>query len=143
MTDKATDLLEELKNKNKKWYLFVLEYIKDFNGARAAKEAGYTAKFAARRAFELLEKPEINAALQQAMEERSERTKIDADWVLTEAVDLYKECRQEGDRKSASTVLKTIGTHVDVQAFKEKHELTGPNDGPIEIVERKIVRPKT
>jgi phage terminase small subunit len=62
---------------------FVAEYLKDLNGTQAAIGAGYSPKTAAVIAVENLIKPNVKAAIDEAMGERIQRTKIDADWVLT------------------------------------------------------------
>lgn len=62
---------------------FVEEYLVDAVGAHAAIRAGYSPRGAKKRAWLLLKKPEIAAAIETATAERSERTKIDADWLLT------------------------------------------------------------
>lgn len=63
---------------------FVEEYIIDLNGAQAAIRAGYSPKTACCIASENLAKPAIQAALQQAIQERSKRTEVTADRVLEE-----------------------------------------------------------
>ncbi|TAT76024.1 terminase small subunit [Rhizobium ruizarguesonis] len=78
---------------------FVEEYLIEMNGAKAAVRAGFSKRTAAVQASQLLAKPEIQAAIEAAKIERSERTKIDADWVLTrlaaeaqaDLADLYDE----------------------------------------------------
>ena len=61
---------------------FVEEYLIDLNATQAAIRAGYSKRTARAIAAENLQKPDIVAALQQKMVERSERTEIDSDWVL-------------------------------------------------------------
>lgn len=67
----------------KKWR-FVEEYIKDLNATQAAIRAGYSARTAASQGERLLRDVDVQAALQEAMKQRSERTKITADNVLRE-----------------------------------------------------------
>lgn len=69
----------ELTGKQKR---FVEEYLLDINATKAAIRAGYSAKTAEAIGWENLRKPEIQAAIQAAMQQRSERTQIDQDWVL-------------------------------------------------------------
>lgn len=84
---------------NAKQARFVQEYLIDLNATQAAIRAGYSEKTAGQQGFELLKKPEIEIALAEAQAERAERTKIDADWVLTrlateataDLADLYDE----------------------------------------------------
>lgn len=63
--------------------LFVAEYLKDLNATQAAIRAGYSEKTAYSQGQRLLKHVEVAAALTAAQQARSERTKIDADWVLT------------------------------------------------------------
>ncbi|WP_449395573.1 terminase small subunit [Devosia riboflavina] len=78
---------------------FVAEYLIDLNATQAAIRAGYSPKTANRIGPELLTKPAVAAAVSSAQSQRAERTKIDADWVLTrlaaeaeaDIADLYAE----------------------------------------------------
>ena len=67
---------------SKMMQVFILEYIKDFNGTRAATDAGYSPKTARQKAVELLNDPRIDAAINEAIKERTKRLRIDADTVL-------------------------------------------------------------
>lgn len=62
---------------------FAAEYILDFNGAQAATRAGSKAKDVYAAASEFLSNPKIQAEVARLMAERSQRTRINADWVLT------------------------------------------------------------
>lgn len=62
---------------------FVDEYLIDLNASQAAIRTGYSEKTAGAIGFELLKKPEISEAIETAMANRSERTKINADWLLS------------------------------------------------------------
>lgn len=66
---------------------FVEEYLIDLNATQAAIRAGYSEKTAYSIGQENLNKPEIAAAIAAAQAERSQRTKIDADWVLKRLAD--------------------------------------------------------
>ncbi|PZP53765.1 MAG: terminase [Agrobacterium fabrum] len=66
----------------KKQRRFVEEYLIDLNGAQAAIRAGYSGRNANDQAAQLLAKPAIRDAIASAMQSRSERTQVDADWVL-------------------------------------------------------------
>lgn len=61
---------------------FVEEYLIDLNATQAAIRAGYSENTAYSIGNENLSKPEIADAIAKAKAERSERTQIDADWVL-------------------------------------------------------------
>lgn len=78
---------------------FVAEYLIDLNQTQAAIRAGYSGKTAAEQASRLLTNVKVAEAIQAAMKARSERTQIDADWVLkrlardatADLADLYTE----------------------------------------------------
>ena len=63
---------------------FVQEYLIDLNATKAAIRAGYSQDTARSIASENLSKPDIQDAIQIAMEERAKRTQITQDRVLTE-----------------------------------------------------------
>lgn len=62
---------------------FVEEYLIDLNATQAAIRAGYSPRTAYRTGADNLRKPQIEIAIAAAQEARSERTQVDADWVLT------------------------------------------------------------
>ena len=74
--------------------LFVKEYLVDLNATQAAIRAGYSEKTAAAIGAENLTKPEIAAAIQQMMDDRSQRTEITADYVLQSIVSTIERCKQ-------------------------------------------------
>ncbi|MGL4196533.1 MAG: terminase small subunit [Allorhizobium sp.] len=58
------------------------EYLIDLNATKAAIRAGYSERTAEKIGSENLYKPELKEAIDRALAERSEKTKIDAQWVL-------------------------------------------------------------
>lgn len=64
--------------------MFVKEYLVDLNATQAATRAGYSAKTAHSQGERLLRNVEVSAALQAAMDSRSEKTEITAERVLKE-----------------------------------------------------------
>lgn len=68
--------------------LFVQEYLVDLNATAAAIRAGYSKKTANRIASENLSKPDIQAAIQEAMQDREKRTEITQDMVIRELAKL-------------------------------------------------------
>ena len=115
---------------------FCLEYIVDLNGTKAAIRAGYSESCARQQASRLLSNANIQDRIAELKEERSKRTKIDADWVLTSAKRVFDRCMQDEpvivageptgeykfDSSGANKALDLIGKHVDVQAFLTKQE---------------------
>ncbi len=63
---------------------FVEEYLIDLNATAAAERAGYSKPN--KQGPRLLVNVGVAAAIQEAKAERSERLKIDADWVLARLV---------------------------------------------------------
>ena len=70
-----------------KQHRFIQEYLLDLNATQAAIRAGYSAKTARQVGAENLTKPVIAAAIFEAKADRSERTKVDSDWVLSRLAD--------------------------------------------------------
>lgn len=73
-----------MANLTPKQKLFVKEYLIDLNATQAAIRAGYSEKTAAVIGAENLIKPNIQAAVQKAMNSREQRTEITQDKVLNE-----------------------------------------------------------
>lgn len=66
---------------------FVDEYVVDLNGTQAAIRAGYAEKSASVEAARLLANAKVGEAVGAALKARSERTQINADWVLKRLVE--------------------------------------------------------
>ena len=134
---------------------FIEEYLIDLNGAESAIRAGYSEKTAKQQASRLLTNVDVAAAVEKAKRERSEATKIDAEWVLHQAVELHRRCMQEVkpalhpksrrqlkddsgnllftfNAAAANRALELVGKHVDIGAFKDRLEVSGG----ISLVER-------
>ena len=87
---------------------FVREYLLDLNATQAAIRAGYSAKTARAVGCENLTKPDIAAAIAEAQARRAERTRIDADWLLTRLAD-----------ESAADVADLYDEHGGLKPVKE------------------------
>lgn len=135
---------------------FVDEYLKDLNATQAALRAGYSEKTAYSVGHENLKKPEIQKAIQEAQNKRSERTEITQDFVINTIVETINRCRQaepvmvKGEQVvevdvetgelrpvwkfDATNVLKgaeLLGKHLGM--FKDKVELSGDADNPVNL----------
>lgn len=64
--------------------LFVAEWLVDLNATAAALRAGYSQKTAAQVGYQLLQKPAVAEAIQQAMDDRAKRTTVTQDRVIAE-----------------------------------------------------------
>lgn len=86
---------------------FCEEYMQDLNATQAAIRAGYSKKTAGSVGFENLKKPEIGKYIAQLAQERSERTKVDSDYVLNrlaeiDEMDVLDILTDEGNVRSIS-----------------------------------------
>ena len=112
--------------------LFCYEYLKDLNATAASIRAGYSEKTAKEIGCENLTKPNIAEFIAKLKAERIEEVRIDAAWVLRQAVKVHERCMQaepvtdrEGnpigeykfEHAGANKALEIIGKHVDVKAF--------------------------
>ena len=61
---------------------FAEQYLLDLNATQAAIRAGYSKKTANEQGARLLANVSVRSLIERLQSERSERTKIDADWVL-------------------------------------------------------------
>ena len=68
--------------------LFVEEYLIDLNATQAAIRAGYSKRTAGQIGDENLKKPQIAQAIKEAMDSRSKRVQINADYVLNRLVEI-------------------------------------------------------
>lgn len=151
----------ELTPKQKK---FCEEYIVDLNGLQAVLRAGYnqTEQAAGVQAARLLKNTRVMARINELRQEQIERTKITADYVLNNLVEVVERCMQrapvmvrrgrdffqaqddEGrdvwrfDAIGANTALKMLGQHFKM--FTQKVEHTGKDDGPIDIIDNREAR---
>jgi len=102
---------------------FCEEYLIDLNASQAAVRAGYSVKTAKDIGCENLAKPNIASYIAELKRKRSEKTAINAAWVLEKSVILYQRCMAESDEFSpsgAGKALDLIGKHIDVQAYSDK-----------------------
>lgn len=136
---------------------FVQEYLVDLNGAAAARRAGYKTKNSDDLAAQLLRKTQVKSAIQQAMDARSKRVEITADYVLKNLVEIGERCMQrapvmafdresktmlqvqddegrdvwEFDANGALRAQELLGKHLKL--FTDKQEITGKDGGPLQV----------
>jgi phage terminase small subunit len=126
------------KGLSPKQSLFVVHYIGDCNwsATKAALAAGYSPNNAHSQGSENLKHPAVMAAIAEAMQDRIERTKVDADYVLNRLVAVEMEAT--AIRQTVPTMqvrlktLELIGKHVDVRAFRDQVGLSNTMGGPVE-----------
>ena len=110
--------------KDERQIRFVEEYIKDLNATQAAIRAGYSKKTARSQGARLLTNVDILEAIQEARNERSERTKIDQDYVLTNIQKVIERCMQIAPVESGITE-DAEGQLAQAFVFKEQGALKG------------------
>ncbi len=100
--------MEKLTDKQKR---FVQEYLVDLNATQAAIRAGYSERNADKIGSELLGKTRVSTAIQLAMEERKQRTKITQDMVIEELKKIgFADAADYTDAKlKVSNKIKALG----------------------------------
>ena len=138
---------------NEKRARFVEEFLVDLNGTQAAIRAGYSEHTARSIACELLTEPDVQDAIAAAKAERSKRTEVTADYVLSNLVEVVERCMQrapvmvregrrmvqavdeEGrhvwqfDAKGVIGASSLLGKHLGM--YVEKKEITLPQGGGV------------
>ncbi|SEN68264.1 terminase small subunit [Halomonas caseinilytica] len=97
---------------------FVDEYLKDLNAAQAYQRAGYKAKgnAAETNAARLLRNAQVQQAIQERKAQRSERTKVDADYVLHRLVEI--------DQMDVADILADDGSILPVREWPQSWRRT-------------------
>ena len=100
---------EDLTDKQK---LFCQEYLLDLNGYHAALRAGYSENSAMQQASRLLSYDKVQWFLAELKKERSDKLKIDQEWVLKRFIEISEKCSQaepvmEYDSDSKSMIHAT------------------------------------
>lgn len=126
--------------------LFAESYVIDFVGTQAILRVDGDTLFPGNRASMMLKSERVRRYIDVLLEKRMKNMRVDAEWVLNAAVELYEKCMvnvevkdSDGipigvykfDSRGANAALNTIGKHVGVQAFKKLVEHTGKEGGPI------------
>lgn len=92
---------------------FVIEYCKDFNARRAATASGW----APDSAYEVRDRPVVEAAIAVVLKDRLRISDIDAEWLLMEMVDNSQIAKQGGNISASNTALGLVAKHKMVDAF--------------------------
>ena len=126
---------------------FCEEYIVDLNATQAAIRAGYSENAASEIGYENLSKPQLAERIAELKAERSARTEITADYVLSNLKSVAERCMQaepvtvriDGEEQEtgeykfehsgANKSLELLGKHLGL--FVDKKEVSGPNGKPI------------
>lgn len=101
---------------------FVREYLVDLNATQAAIRAGYSAKTAEQQGYQLLQNPSVSDAVKIAMDARSERIELTADFVLDGIRALIKTCLESEEYTTAMRGFELLGKHKGL--FPNKVDVT-------------------
>lgn len=129
--------------------------VNGMNGTKAAVEVfGLNREYAATKAHNLLQDPRIASIISAEMHARMRRLRIDVDWVLEQAVEVFNRCMQtekildrhgnltgefKFDATNSLKALELIGKHVNVKAFEKVLE-DRSNDEVLQRLQRARVR---
>jgi len=100
--------------------LFANEYLIDLNATQAAIRAGYSEKTARSQGQRLLTNVDIQALTSQCIDKRTERTEIDADYVLRTIRETVECCKEAGNANGVLKGCELLGRHLKL--FTEKVE---------------------
>jgi phage terminase small subunit len=106
--------------------LFVREYLKDLKPQDAAIRAGYSEKSAKQQANQMLNLPEIKAAVEKALQARAKRLEITADMVLQELAKIgFAEISETISARDKISALTQVGRHLGMFTDKIDHTSGG------------------
>ncbi len=130
-----------MKNKlTPKQKKFCEEYIVDLNATQAAIRAGYSKRTANEQGSQNLAKLSIQETIQELMAQRSKRTEITADYVLTNLKEVAERCMQKKpvlnsggnetgkfrfEYAGANKALELLGRHLGMFTDKVEHRGQG------------------
>lgn len=69
---------------NDRWKLFAEEYVKDFNGAKAARRAGYTSKSARKIAWSIMQNEEVQQYIQTLTKRVAAKNEVEVNDLVAE-----------------------------------------------------------
>jgi phage terminase small subunit len=157
MSNERQDNGKKLTGKEQKAVDYFIVHRVQVDAYRHAYTVGPDTKPATvhRKAKEVFDRPHVRAAVEAGINAASDAAVVDAAYVLRQGVKLHERCMQEiepfTDRKGnhitdkegrplyvfdssgAARALELVGKHVDVAAFKERSEVSGPGGGPIVV----------
>lgn len=100
---------------------FIDEYMKDFNGTRAAKAAGYAEASAHVTASQLLKDPKVSSCIESRKAARSQRLELSVD-------EIVEEMKQLGFEKDWSMDSKGLAQKFNALKFLYEHVKTTKED---------------
>ncbi len=149
MSKTASKNIENTSELTDKQWVFVSEYLKDFNGTQAAIRAGYSEKTAAEQASRLLTNVKVSEMVKEAVSKKAVEAELSVEWVLKhlkmcaerslQVVPVLEKVDGEWvetgefkfDSSGANRSLELIGKHLKM--YTDKAEVSGANGGPVEL----------
>lgn len=125
--------------------IFVKEYLIDLNATQAAIRCGYSEKTAYSQGQRLLKDVEIQKAIQAAMDKRSEKTEITAEYILNGIKGVIQQCESE-EKYNAGAALKgyeLLGKHLKLFADRIEHDVAGDLAAVLQAARRRIDGPSS
>lgn len=115
---------------------FVSEYLVDLNATQAAARAGYSRKNAMRIGYQLLQRNDVQEAVQEAMQERAQRVEITQDRVVDELAKVgFAQAEDGNDSKlrvgNKLKALELLGKHLGMFDGKSGEGAAQREDDPI------------
>lgn len=121
---------------------FVLEYLKDFNGAEAARRAGYEGKWAGEKAYSLLKDPKIQGYLAEKRKQDEEECDISRQaWLNELKVVAFSNMKDYVDIGEGGIIEAKAWNEIDldksraVKRIKERRKVLEAPDGKMAILE--------
>lgn len=111
---------------------FAREYLVDLNATQAAIRAGYAPRSAEMTGSRLLRNDKVAAAVQKAMDARSQRTELTADKVLRDIEEVRAIAREQGELNIALKASELQGKHLKL--FTDKVDVGGQEDNPLQVL---------
>ena len=135
--------------------IFVQEYLKDCNATQAAIRAGYSEHTAYSIGQRLMKDVSIQEAIRAGMDDRKERTRLTADYVIDNLREIAERCMQKSpvmvkgeqatdeegrhiwtfDAKNAIRALELLGRHMGM--FTDKVNVQNENE---EAIYQRVIR---
>lgn len=111
----------ELKPRQKR---FCELYVTEPNGAKAAKDAGYSKTGASVTATRLLKLPHVQVYIDALRQEAASRMQISIDSIIKNLRDAYDKAMEDGKYSDAVRAMELIGKHLGMFTERVQKSLT-------------------
>ena len=94
-------------------YAFAVEFVKDFNQGRAAKDIGKSPSLATK----YMQRVTVISCIDLIVQARQENGILNAEWLLHEMLDNHRLARSAGNLTASNTALNLLAKHVSIDAY--------------------------